>query len=137
MGLHWVWCNGRGPNLELRWEPQYSSPLLTSIAVSLQSWNRRVRPCVVLRKGSPLTSRVVHLMIGHLSSCIWNLRVFPDDATGVSVPLRVVTSSTGLHSKRCPGIGFLSTVDREICVFGICHDPQGYLSNFFLRLASS
>ena len=33
------------------------------------------------------------------------------------MPLRVVTSSTGLHSKRCPGIGFLSRADREIRVF--------------------
>ena len=116
-GLHWVWCNGRGPNLELRWEPQYSSPLLTSIAVSLQSWNRRVRPRLVLKNGTLFASRVVHGVTGHLSSCIWNLRVFPDDATGVSVPLRVVTSSTGLHSKRCLGIGFLSRVDGEIGVF--------------------
>ena len=35
----------------------------------------------------------------------------------MSVPLRVVTSCTGLHSKRCPGIGFLSRADREIGVF--------------------
>ena len=33
------------------------------------------------------------------------------------MPLRVVTSSTGLHSKRGPGIGFLSRVDREIGFF--------------------
>ena len=32
------------------------------------------------------------------------------------MPLRVVTSSTGLHSKRCPGIGFLSRADQEIGV---------------------
>ena len=32
------------------------------------------------------------------------------------MPLRVATSSTGLHSKRCPGIGFLSRADREIGV---------------------
>ena len=42
---------------------------------------------------------------------------FSGRCTGVSVPLRVVTSSTGLHSKRCPCIGFLSRVDREIWVF--------------------
>ena len=35
---------------------------------------------------------------------------------GVSVPLRVVTSPTGLLSKSCPGIGFLSRVYREIGV---------------------
>ena len=35
---------------------------------------------------------------------------------GMSVPLRVVHSSTGLLSKRCPGIGLLRA-DREIGVF--------------------
>ena len=42
---------------------------------------------------------------------------FSRRCTWVSVPLRVVPSSTGLHSKRCPGIGFLSRADREIGVF--------------------
>ena len=41
-GLHRVWCSGRGPQLELRQEPQGSSPFLTLIAVSLPSWDRRV-----------------------------------------------------------------------------------------------
>ena len=35
---------------------------------------------------------------------------------GVSGPLRVVTSSTGLHPKRCPCTGFLSRADRDIGV---------------------
>ena len=38
--LHWVWCNGRGPHLQLRQEPQGSSPFLTPIEGSLQSWDR-------------------------------------------------------------------------------------------------
>ena len=37
--------------------------------------------------------------------------------TRVSVPLRVVPSSTGFPSKRCAGIGFFSRVDRLIGVF--------------------
>ena len=62
-----------------------------------------------------------------LWSCSWGDRPlvelylepagFCRQCTGLSVPLRVVTSSTGLHSKRCPGIGFLSRVDWEIGVF--------------------
>ena len=36
---------------------------------------------------------------------------------GMSVLLRVVHSSTGLLSKRCPGIVFLLRADREIGVF--------------------
>ena len=70
-----------------------------------------------LRNGTPLASRVFQGITGHLSSFIWDLRVFPVNAIRMSVPLRVVTSSTMLHSKRCPGIGFLSRVDTEIGVF--------------------
>ena len=46
---------------------------------------------------TPLASRIVHGVTGHLSSCIWSPWLFPDDATGVSVPLHVVISSSGLH----------------------------------------
>ena len=42
---------------------------------------------------------------------------FSGRCTGVSVPLLVVTSFTGLHSKRCLGIGFLSRAAQEIVVF--------------------
>ena len=46
-----------------------------------------VRPRIVLRHRTPLASRVVHGVSGHLSSSIWNLRLFPEDATRGSVPL--------------------------------------------------
>ena len=52
-----------------------------------------------------------------LSSCSWGFRPlvklcvesasFSRRCTGVSVTLRFLSSSTGLPSKRCPGIGFL------------------------------
>ena len=42
---------------------------------------------------------------------------FSGRCTGVSVPLLVLTSFTGLHSKRCLGIGFLSRADQGIGVF--------------------
>ena len=35
-----------------------------------------------LRNRTVLASRVVHGVTGLLSSCMWNLRVFPDDAGG-------------------------------------------------------
>ena len=38
-------------------------------------------------------SWAVHGLSRPLLSCIWNLRLFPEDATVVSVLLRVVTSS--------------------------------------------
>ena len=42
---------------------------------------------------------------------------FSRRCTGVSVPLRVVPSSKGLPSKRCPGIGFFSRAYQKIGVF--------------------
>ena len=93
-GLHWVCRNGRGPHLEWRQEPQASSPFLTPTAGSLQSWDRsQASSC--LRNATLLASRVVHGVTGHLSSCVWNLQ-FSGRCTGVSVPLRVVPSFTGL-----------------------------------------
>ena len=50
--------------------------------------------------------------------------VFFGGSTGVSVTLCIVTSFTGLHSKRCPGIGFLSRADQEIGVFGNVAPPM-------------
>ena len=95
-GLHWVWCNGRGPRLELSQEPQDSSSFLTQITGSLQSCDRRGRPSLVLRHGTPLASRVVHGVTGHLSSCIWNLWVFPYNARGCQCPFVL-----RLHAQGC------------------------------------
>ena len=49
-----------------------------------------------------------------MSSSIWNLGFFPNDARK-NCPL-VLTSFTGWSSERCPVIGFLSRGDREIGV---------------------
>ena len=62
---------------------------------------------------------------------------FSGRRTGVSVPLRMVTSPTGLPSKRCPGIGFLSRADWEIGVVRHVAQPTGLVSNFLGRPASS
>ena len=70
----------------------------------------------MLGNETPLASRVVHGVTVHLLSCIWNLRIFPDDALGCQCPF-VLTSSTNLHSTRSLGIGFYSRADQEIGVF--------------------
>ena len=49
---------------------------------------------------------------------------------GLSVPLRVVTSSTGLPSKTCPGIRFLLTADPEIGVFRMVAPPTSLRLEF-------
>src|SRR5574337_1043996 len=58
---------------------------------------------------------------GRLSSCIWNLGFFPNDARkNCSF---VLTAFTGWSSERCPGIGFLSRGDREIGVLRNVEPP--------------
>ena len=64
-----------------------------------------VRPRLGLRHGTPLASRDVPGERGRLSSCIWNLGLFPNDARK-NCPF-VLTAFTGWSSERCPGIGFL------------------------------
>ena len=94
-------------------------------------------PGLVLRHGTRLASRVVNGVSGLLSSWIWNLQLFPEDATGVSVPLHVVTRYSGFHSYRCRGIGpYVECMGKSVSI-GMCHNPRGFLSSFNVRQASS
>ena len=61
-------------------------------------------------------------MRGQLSSCIWNLGVFPDDARPSHCPF-VLTSFKGWSLERCLGIGFLSRGVREIGVLRNVEPP--------------
>lgn len=74
-----------------------------------------------MRHGTPLASRDVPGERGRLSSCIWNLGFFPNDARK-NCPF-VLTAFTGWSSERCPGIGFLSRGDREIGVLRNVEPP--------------
>ena len=42
-GLHWVWCNERGPHLELRRDPQGSFPVLMWVSGCVYHFKRGVR----------------------------------------------------------------------------------------------
>ena len=61
-------CRGLGPHLELKPEPQGSSPEWTWILDFLWHFNRRVRPQLMWRHGTPLSSRGVKRESGFLSS---------------------------------------------------------------------
>ena len=63
-GHHWVWCNGRGPLLELRWELQSSSPVLTWVSGCVCRFKQGVRSRRVWRHGTLLSSRVVEGVSG-------------------------------------------------------------------------
>ena len=121
-GLHWVRCNGRGPHLEWRQETHVSSPDFP--------WARSDSDrsfAAEFEQESQASSCVEEWNSACLSSCsrgdrsLLELCVVPAGFSGrypgVSVPLRVVPSSKGLSSKRCPGIGILSRANREIGVF--------------------
>ena len=69
-------------------------------------------PC--LSKGPPLASRVAQGVSGPSSSCVWNPRVFADDARGWQCPFVLCIPPPGLPSKRGPGLGSFSRADRGI-----------------------
>lgn len=60
------------------------------LRVSVES-EEGVRSPFVLTHENLLASRVVRGVSGLLSMCIWNLWLFLEDATGVSLPLHVMT----------------------------------------------
>ena len=49
-----------------------------------------------LRKGTPLASRVAQGVSGPSSSCVWNPRVFADDARGLAAKniINLISAST-------------------------------------------
>ena len=61
-------CWALGPHLELRPEPQVSSPVLTWTSDFLWCFHRGVRPRLVLRHVSPLSSRAGKAVPGFWSS---------------------------------------------------------------------
>ena len=67
-GLHWARCNGRGPHLELRWEPQCSSPVLTLVSRCVCRFKQGVRCHLMWRHGTLLSSRVVKGVSGFQAS---------------------------------------------------------------------
>ena len=107
-----AWMNRASSRVEVR-----TSWFLSISDIDLRflwNLNRGGRPRLVLRLGTRLPSRVVNGMSGLLSSCIWNLWLFLEDATGVLVPLGVATQYLGFLSNQA-----LSRVNGEISVFGI------------------
>ena len=124
-GLHWIWCNRRGPHLEWRQEPQGLSPFLTLIAGSLQSWDRRVMPRLVRRNGTTLASRVIHAVTGNLSNCVWNLRVFPDNARGCQCPFVLCLHSQGCLRRGVRASGSYQERTGKSGLFGTWHLTHG------------
>ena len=135
-GHRWVWSNGRGPHLEGRQEPEASSPFRTPTAGSLQSWDRRVRPRLVLGREPACISSCSGCLRPLVELCVEPAGLC-GRCTGVAVPLRVVPSPTGLTSKRGPGLGSFSRADQGNGVVRHVAPPTWLVSNFLVRPASS
>ena len=63
-GLHWGRCNGRGPHLELRREPQDSCHILTTILGCVWHFSHGLRFRLVWGHGTLLSSQVVRGVSG-------------------------------------------------------------------------
>ena len=113
----------------IRRELQGSSPFLILIAGSLQSWNRRARPPLVLSKGTSL-SWSCSRGDSPLSELFWNLQLSLEDATGVSVPLRVVTFSSGYIGRglRASGLILSGRGNRCLSECGTNHEASSPVS---------
>ena len=125
-GYCWGWGALPGTPLGLVQWKRASSPIEagTSGFLSISDSNHRVP--ADLGQESQASSRVEAWNCACVSRCSQGDKPlvelylepagFSRQCMRVSVPLRVGTSSTGLHSKRCPGIRFLSRADRDILV---------------------
>ena len=132
--LHWVWCNGIGPHLERRQEPQGSAPFLTRITECQQSRDKRVTPHFLWKNGSPLAFRVVYGVTGNLSNCLCHPR---DEAQGCQCPFVLCLHPRVFLQRGVLASGSFQEWTVKLGSFGMWHHPRGYISKFLVRPASS
>ena len=94
-------------------------------------------PRLGLRNGTPLASRVVHGLSGHLSICTWNLQVFPYDARGCQCPFLLCLHPQGCLRRGVRASGSSQERTGKSGSFRMWHHPRGYVSNILMRPASS
>ena len=78
-----------------------------------------------LRKGNPLASRDVQGVYGHWSSCVWNLRVFLDDARGCQCPFVLCLHPQGGLRRGVQASGPSQERTGESGSFSMWHHPRG------------
>ena len=78
-----------------------------------------------LRKGTPLASLVAQGVSGPLSSCVWNLRVFPDDARGCQCPFVLCLHPQGCLRRGVRASGPSQERTGESGAFGMWPHPRG------------
>ena len=78
-----------------------------------------------LREGSPLASRGVQEVSGPLSSCVWNLRVFPEDARGCQCPFVLCLHPQGYLRRGVRASGSYPERTGKSGSIGMWHHPRG------------
>ena len=78
-----------------------------------------------LRKGTPLASRVAQGVSGPSSSCVWNPRVFADDARGWQCPVVLCLHPQGFLRRAVRASGPSQERTGESGAFGMWHHPRG------------
>ena len=76
-------------------------------------------------------------MTGHLSSGLWNLRVFPNEAQECQCPFVLCLHPQGCLRRGVRASGSYQKWTGKSGSFGMWHQPRGYVSNFLIRPASS
>ena len=90
-----------------------------------------------LEDGTPLASRVVLEVTGHLSSCVCNLPVFPVDAQVCLCPFVLYLHTQGCLPRGVRASDSYQERTGKLESFSKWHHPQSYVSNFPMRPASS
>ena len=78
-----------------------------------------------LRKGTPLASRVARGVSGPSSSCVWNPRVFADDARGWQCPFLLCLHPQGCLRRGVRASGPSQERTGESGAFGLWPHPRG------------
>ena len=105
----------------------------TSGFLSISDSNRRVpaglrqesQASSCLSNGTLLASRVVQWVSGPLSSCVWNLRVFPEDARGCHFPFIWCLPPQGCLQRGVRASGSFQERTGTSGSFDMWHHPCG------------
>ena len=111
------------PHLQLRREPQYSSPELTWISGFLWSFNRGVRPHFVFRHGSHLSSRAVKVVSGFLLSWHRDLRLSLKVLQGCHTFHHLFELISRWQLSQCRGTTYIWSGLGHRCLLEFWHDP--------------
>ena len=123
-------CWGPGIHLELRPETQDALPVLTWISGFLWSFHRGVRPRLVWRLASLLSSQAVKVVSDFLSSWHRDLRLSLEVPQGCHTCHLVLSRYSEWQSSPCMGIRFISSWFGHWGIFELWHDAGSLYMRF-------